>query len=103
MSQIGYMMLALGVSGYGGHEGLGFTASMFHLFTHAMFKALLFLCAGAIIHAVHSNFMTDMGGLRKHLPITHLTFLIACLTISGIPPFSGFFSKDEILSAAFHE
>lgn len=102
MSQIGYMMLALGVSGYGGHEGLGFMASMFHLFTHAMFKALLFLAAGAIIHAAHSNFMTDMGGLRKYLPITHLTFLIACLTIAGIPPFSGFFSKDEILTAAFH-
>ncbi len=102
MSQIGYMMLALGVSGYGGHEGLGYMASMFHLFTHAMFKALLFLASGAIIHAVHSNYMTDMGGLRKYLPITHMTFLIACLTISGIPPFSGFFSKDEILAAAFH-
>jgi NADH-quinone oxidoreductase subunit L len=102
MSQIGYMMLALGVSGYGGHEGLGFMASMFHLFTHAMFKALLFLAAGAIIHAVHSNFMTDMGNLRKYLPVTHITFLIACLTIAGIPPLSGFFSKDEILAAAFH-
>jgi NADH-quinone oxidoreductase subunit L len=102
MSQIGYMMLALGVAGYGGHEGLGYMASMFHLFTHAMFKALLFLGAGAIIHAVHSNYMTDMGGLRKYLPITHITFLIACLTIAGIPPFSGFFSKDEILAAAFH-
>jgi NADH-quinone oxidoreductase subunit L len=102
MSQIGYMMLALGVSGYGGHEGLGFMASMFHLFTHAMFKALLFLGAGAIIHAVHSNHMTEMGGLRKYLPVTHMTFLIACLTISGIPPLSGFFSKDEILAAAFH-
>ena len=102
MSQIGYMMLALGVSGYGGHEGLGFMASMFHLFTHAMFKALLFLAAGAIIHAALSNYMTDMGGLRKHLPITHMTFLVACLTISGIPPLSGFFSKDEILTAALH-
>jgi NADH-quinone oxidoreductase subunit L len=102
MSQIGYMMLALGVAGYGGHEGLGYMASMFHLFTHAMFKALLFLGAGAIIHAVHSNYMTDMGGLRKYLPVTHITFLIACLTIAGIPPFSGFFSKDEILAAAFH-
>lgn len=102
MSQIGYMMFALGVSGYGGHEGLGFMASMFHLFTHAMFKALLFLGAGAIIHAVHSNYMTDMGGLRRYLPVTHLTFLIACLTIAGIPPLSGFFSKDEILAAAFH-
>jgi len=102
MSQIGYMMLALGVSGYGGHDGLGFMASMFHLFTHAMFKALLFLAAGAIIHAVHSNHMTEMGGLRKYLPVTHATFLIACLTIAGIPPLSGFFSKDEILTAAFH-
>jgi NADH-quinone oxidoreductase subunit L len=102
MSQIGYMMFALGVSGYGGHEGLGFMASMFHLFTHAMFKALLFLGAGAIIHAVHSNYMTEMGGLRKHLPITHLTFLIACLTIAGIYPLSGFFSKDEILAAGLH-
>jgi NADH-quinone oxidoreductase subunit L len=101
ISQIGYMMLALGVSGYGGHEGLGYMASMFHLFTHAMFKALLFLGAGAIIHAVHSNYMNDMGGLRKYLPITHITFLIACLTIAGMPPFSGFFSKDEILAAAF--
>jgi NADH-quinone oxidoreductase subunit L len=102
ISQIGYMMLALGVSGYGGHEGLGFMASMFHLFTHAMFKALLFLCAGAIIHAVHSNYLNEMGGLRKYLPITHLTFLVACLTIAGIPPFSAFFSKDEILVAAYH-
>ena len=101
MSQIGYMMLALGVSGYGGEDGLGYTASMFHLFTHAMFKALLFLGAGAIIHAVHSNEMGDMGNLRKHLPITHATFLIAALAISGIPVFSGFFSKDEILAAAF--
>jgi len=102
MSQIGYMMLALGVSGYGGHDGLGFMAGNFHLFTHAMFKALLFLGAGAVIHAVHSNDMGDMGGLRKYLPITHITFLIACLTIAGIPPFSGFFSKDEILVAALH-
>ncbi len=101
MSQIGYMMLALGVSGYGGEDGLGYTASMFHLFTHAMFKALLFLGAGSIIHAVHSNEMGDMGNLRKHLPITHATFLIAALAISGIPVFSGFFSKDEILAAAY--
>lgn len=102
LSQIGYMMLALGVSGLKGEEGLGYMASMFHLFTHAMFKALLFLGAGSIIHAVHSNLMNDMGGLRKYLPITHITFLIACLAIAGIPPFSGFFSKDEILVAAWH-
>ena len=101
ISQIGFMMVALGVSGYGGHHGLGYMASMFHLFTHAMFKALLFLGAGAIIHAVHSNEMSHMGGLRKQMPITHITFLIACLAIAGIPPFSGFFSKDEILTAAF--
>jgi len=102
MSQIGYMMLSLGVSGYGGEEGLGFMASNFHLFTHAMFKALLFLGAGAVIHAVHTNEIGGMGNLRKHLPITHITFLIACITIAGIPPFSAFFSKDEILVAAFH-
>ena len=100
MSQIGMMMFALGVSGYGEEAGLGFMASMFHLFTHAFFKALLFLGAGAIIHAVHSNYMNDMGGLRKHLPITHITFLIACLAIAGIPPLAGFFSKDEILAAS---
>jgi len=101
ISQIGYMMMSLGVSGYGGEEGLGFMASNFHLFTHAMFKALLFLGAGAIIHAVHSNNMTDMGGLKKHLPITNATFLIACITIAGIPPLAAFFSKDHILAAAF--
>ncbi len=98
MSQIGYMMLALGVSGYGA-EGLGYTAGLFHLFTHAFFKALLFLGAGSIIHAVHSNEVTDMGGLRKYQPVTHIVFLIACLAIAGIPPFAGFFSKDEILAA----
>lgn len=103
MSQIGYMMFALGVSRYGGENGLGFTASMFHLFTHAFFKSLLFLGAGAVIHAVHSNNMQDMGGLRKLLPITHITFLIACLAIAGVPPFAGFFSKEEILLAAYQE
>lgn len=103
ISQIGLMMVGLGVSGYGGEEGLGYMASMFHLFTHAMFKALLFLCAGAVIHAVHSNDMSDMGGLRKYLPVTHLTFLVGCLAIAGIPPFSGFFSKDEILVAAYEK
>lgn len=101
ISQIGFMMVALGVSGMGGHEGLGYMASMFHLFTHAMFKALLFLGAGAIIHTIGSNEMSKMGGLRKYMPVTHLTFLVACLAISGIPPFSGFFSKDEILAAVF--
>jgi NADH-quinone oxidoreductase subunit L len=102
MSQIGYMMFALGVSGYEGEAGLGYTASMFHLFTHAFFKSLLFLGAGAVIHLIHSNEMKDMGGLRKYMPITHLTFLIACLAIAGIFPFAGFFSKEEILLAAYH-
>lgn len=110
MSQIGFMMFALGVAKYGGEnaslndsvgQGLGFTASMFHLFTHALFKALLFLGAGSVIHYVHSNEMKDMGGLRKFMPITHITFLIACLAIAGVPPFAGFFSKEEILLAAF--
>jgi NADH-quinone oxidoreductase subunit L len=99
LSQLGYMMAALGASGYGAEEGIGYTASMWHLFTHAMFKALLFLGAGSIIHAVHSNNMTEMGGLRKYMPITHITFLIGTLAIAGIPPFAGFFSKDEILVA----
>ncbi len=103
MSQIGYMMLALGVSNYDGHEGVGYMASMFHLFTHAMFKALLFLGAGSVIHAVHSNFLKDMGGLRKYMPITNITFLIAALAIAGVPPFAGFWSKDEILVAAFEQ
>lgn len=103
ISQIGFMMVALGVcTANNPHEGgLGYMAGMFHLFTHAMFKALLFLGAGCIIHAVHSNEMSTMGGLRKYMPITHITFLIACLAIAGIPPFSGFFSKDEILTACF--
>jgi len=103
MSQIGYMMFALGVAHWGaGEKMLGYTASMFHLFTHAMFKALLFLGAGAVIHFVHSNEMKDMGGLRKFMPVTHITFLIACLAIAGVPPFAGFFSKEEILLAAYH-
>ena len=103
ISQIGFMMVALGVcTSADPHEGgLGYMAGMFHLFTHAMFKALLFLCAGSIIHAVHSNEMSAMGGLRKYMPVTHITFLIACLAIAGIWPLSGFFSKDEILAACF--
>jgi NADH-quinone oxidoreductase subunit L len=102
MSQIGYMMFALGVSGKGAEAGLGYTASMFHLFTHAFFKSLLFLGAGAVIHLVRSNEMKDMGGLRKFMPITHICFLIACLAIAGVPPFAGFFSKEEILMAAYN-
>ena len=103
ISQIAFMMVALGVctSSDPHSGGLGYMASMFHLFTHAMFKGLLFLGAGAIIHAVHSNESSFMGGLRKYMPITHITFLIACLAIAGIPPFSGFFSKDEIITACY--
>ena len=114
ISQIGFMLVALGVclpgsngavemtEEYADVNGLGYMAGMFHLFTHAMFKACLFLCAGCIIHAVHSNEKAFMGGLRKYMPITHWTFLIACLAIAGIPPFSGFFSKDEILVACYN-
>ena len=107
ISQIAFMMVALGVS-LPGHEAvldnhaqLGFMAGMFHLFTHAMFKACLFLGAGCIIHAVHSNEMAMMGGLRKYMPITNITFLISCFAIAGIPFFSGFSSKDEIITACF--
>jgi NADH-quinone oxidoreductase subunit L len=89
LSQLGYMMLALGAGGY--------TAGMFHLFTHAFFKALLFLAAGSVIHAVHTNNIWEMGGLHKKMPITSITFLIAALAISGIFPLAGFWSKDEIL------
>ena len=104
ISQIAFMMVALGVCTEmtTGHEhpgSVGYMAGMFHLFTHAMFKACLFLGAGCIIHAVHSNEMALMGGLRKYMPITHITFLISCLAIAGIPFFSGFSSKDEIISA----
>ena len=107
ISQIAFMMVFLGVCMPGHHEvidahgSLGYMASMFHLFTHAMFKACLFLGAGCIIHAVHSNEMSAMGGLRKYMPVTHITFLISCLAIAGIPFFSGFSSKDEIITACF--
>jgi NADH-quinone oxidoreductase subunit L len=92
ISQLGYMMAALGVGAY--------TAGIFHLFTHAFFKALLFLGAGSLIHAVHSNNMSDMGGLRRYMPHTFKTFIIGSLALAGIPPLAGFFSKDEILGSA---
>ncbi len=101
ISQIAFMMVSLGVARPEFHHGLGYMAAMFHLFTHAMFKALLFLCAGALIHAIGSNDYTDMHGLRKYMPVTHITFLVGCLAIAGIIPFAGFFSKDEILTAVF--
>ena len=94
VSQLGYMFLALGVGAY--------TGAVFHVMTHAFFKALLFLGAGSVIHAMHhEQDIRNMGGLKKYLPVTHFTFLMGCIAIAGIPPFSGFFSKDEILAAAF--
>jgi NADH-quinone oxidoreductase subunit L len=94
VSQLGYMFLGLGVGAY--------TGAVFHVMTHAFFKALLFLGAGSVIHAMHhQQDMRYYGGLKKYLPVTHITMLIGCLAIAGIPPFSGFFSKDEILVAAY--
>lgn len=93
VSQLGYMMMALGLAGY--------AAGTFHLMTHAFFKALLFLAAGSVIHAVHTNDIQFMGGLSKKMKITSATFLIASLSISGIFPLSGFWSKDEIFAVAF--
>jgi NADH-quinone oxidoreductase subunit L len=92
ISQLAYMMAALGVGAY--------TAGIFHLFTHAFFKALLFLGAGSLIHSVHSNNMSDMGGLRKYMPHTFRTFIIGSLGLAGIFPLAGFFSKDEIVGSA---
>src|SRR6185437_6635576 len=97
ISQLAYMVAALGV----GPDG--YPAAMFHLFTHAFFKALLFLGAGSVIHAVHSNNMSEMGGLRKYMPATFVTFLIGSGALAGIPPFAGFWSKDEIISTAFKQ
>jgi NADH-quinone oxidoreductase subunit L len=94
ISQLGYMMMGLGV--------LGYTAGVFHLMTHAFFKALLFLAAGSVIHAMHTNEMPEMGGLSQVMPRTYWTMVIGALALSGIPPFAGFWSKDEILLEAFH-
>jgi NADH-quinone oxidoreductase subunit L len=91
VSQLGYMMAALGAA--------AFTAAFFHLFTHAFFKALLFLGSGSVIHGVHSNNMSEMGGLRKAMPTTFWTFVVGSAALAGIPPLAGFFSKDEILAA----
>jgi NADH-quinone oxidoreductase subunit L len=92
ISQLGYMVMALGVGAW--------TAGVFHLFTHAFFKALLFLGSGSLIHAVHSNNMSEMGGLRKYMPTTYRTFIVGSLALAGIFPLAGFFSKDEILLGA---
>jgi NADH-quinone oxidoreductase subunit L len=92
ISQLAYMMAALGVGAY--------TASIFHLFTHAFFKALLFLGAGSLIHSAHSNNMSDMGGMKEHMPHTFRTFIIGSLGLAGIFPLAGFFSKDEIVGEA---
>ncbi|MCI2429158.1 NADH-quinone oxidoreductase subunit L [Candidatus Acetothermia bacterium] len=104
ISQLGYMFLGLGVGGFTyafAHEAAGYTASLFHLMNHAFFKALLFLGAGSVIHSMHTNDLRQMGGLRKFMPITSLTMLLASLAIAGVPPFSGFWSKDELLAAVF--
>ena len=105
VSQLGYMFLALGAGGYIYTQTLepniGYTAGMFHLMNHAFFKALLFLSAGAVIHAVHTEDMRLMGGLSKKLKITSAVMLIGCISIAGIPPFSGFWSKDLILEAVY--
>ena len=101
ISQIAFMITSLGVARPEYHEGVGYMASMFHLFTHAMFKACLFLVAGAVIYRVHSNESGKMGGLHKYMPIASIACLVGCLAISGIFPFAGFFSKDEILVAAY--
>lgn len=102
VSQIGYMMLGLGVAGLSTQTdfSFGFTASFFHLISQALFKAGLFMCAGWLIHVTHSRFMSDMGGLRKHMKITFVSMLIVALSLAGLPPFSGFWSKDSILGAA---
>ena len=104
ISQIAYMLVALGVcfAVDNHHGGLGYMAGIFHLFTHAMFKALLFLCSGAIIVIIGSNFKDYMGGLHKYMPITNICFLIGTIAISGFWPLAGFFSKDEIVDACFH-
>lgn len=96
VSQLGYMMMALGVAG-----AAGYVAGSFHLMTHAFFKALLFLGAGSVIHAVHTQDVFEMGGLWKKMPVTALTFLIGCLAIAGIFPFAGFWSKEAILGAVY--
>ena len=101
VSQIGYMMLGLGISGLTEETFvLGMTSGIFHLVSHALFKAALFLCAGSVIHAIESIYITDMGGLKKWMPLTHGFMLLATLSLSGIPPFSGFWSKDAVFVAA---
>ena len=97
------MLVALGVCYALDNEegGLGYMASMFHLFTHAMFKALLFLCSGAIIVIIGSNFKEYMGGLHKYMPITNACFLVGCIAISGVWPFAGFFSKGRNRECCF--
>jgi NADH-quinone oxidoreductase subunit L len=101
VSQIGYMMLGLGLSGFSEEAYVaGLTAGVFHLMSHALFKASLFLCAGSVIHAIHSIYTFDMGGLKKYLPKTYLLMLIATISLTGFPPFSGFWSKDAVFIAA---
>src|SRR5208283_3233766 len=99
ISQIGYMMLGIGAGGLASQFVLGLTAGIFHLVTHALFKAAAFLAAGAILHAVESRFMGDMGGLRHSMKITFAAMVVALLALSGVPPLSGFWSKDAVITA----
>ncbi|MEK7431526.1 MAG: NADH-quinone oxidoreductase subunit L [Cyanobacteriota bacterium] len=102
VSQLGFMILTLGMySTEGGITPLGYTAGMFHLFTHAFFKAMLFLCSGSVIHACHTQDIFEMGGLRKKMPVTAITCLIGTAAISGAPGFAGFWSKDAMLDAIY--
>jgi NADH-quinone oxidoreductase subunit L len=109
ISQLGYMFLGLGAGAFllnvsiarGDADSAGYSAALYHLYNHAFFKALLFLGAGSVIHAVHTNDMREMGGLRRAMPITSMTMLLGCLALAGIVPFSGFFSKGEVLTVAF--
>jgi NADH-quinone oxidoreductase subunit L len=99
ISQIGYMMLALGIAGFMEDFASAYVAGVFHLLSHAIFKATMFLAAGSIIHVCETKYMDEMGGLRKTMPITFLCMLLGALSLSGFPPLSGFWSKDAILVA----
>ncbi|MFW9830723.1 MAG: NADH-quinone oxidoreductase subunit L [Candidatus Thorarchaeota archaeon] len=101
ISQLGYMFMAIGIFAIAAEGALGYTAGVYHLANHAVFKALLFLSAGAVLHAVHSKYMNDMGGIRKLMPITYAVMVIGALALSGVPPFGGFWSKETIFAAAW--
>jgi NADH-quinone oxidoreductase subunit L len=101
VSQIGYMMMAVGLAGLSTDFSQGLSAALYHLMSHAIFKACLFLAAGGLIHAADSKYISDMGGMRQKMKLTFAAFLIAVASLSGIPPFSGFWSKDAVLGVAW--